>query len=503
MEAKCELGKELGKGNYATVYQSANGKSAIKAFDEYYLNMAEIDILFRLKSDYLLQGEQLFNKKACREDIQFAMQITLIKGSLIDLAIPSLRYSLRKRLCYDYALSLQALHHHGYLHLDISKGNCFFHGTKENPQGLLGDYGISAAALRSSKGELKVTTVQLRYSYNARDPLAEGKKDERLPWGRSFNYTNRSDVYALGFIFVYLMSGVDFFAHFDKRWHILVKKPGVSFDKQVRELILRLLHPDHIREHLDEILLEDAKEDDPFYDLVIKMLSLNYDDRPSIDQVLSHSFFSEFEETAVVTEYAPVSLQLPVEKGVKSGLRIGEIKDSKDLEKLARIVLETEWPPFNVELLFTTIDLFYRSQNVLPDLDPEIRRIVAFSIVVKLFYSIGDFEWVDTLPKDYSNPEDRYKKYDPPERAIIIGLDGILRTNVCKYAQSIEELQEFFHDLLEGKINYFGERPELSFNRIRERLSDQVQHDISYDARDAFLDILSKHGQFEKSEGEE
>lgn len=483
MSKDCRLAEELGSGNYGTVFQSEDGKSAIKAFfssgyDEI-ISAAEIDILFRLKSPYLLRGERLFDKGACGKDAFFAVQMMLANGDLLQILGSSPNYSLRKRLCHDYALSLQALHSRDYLHLDVQAKNCFFVGSLDNPRGILGDYGGAFAVQRSSKGELVLRTVQTRFIPSYRDPLIEGKreKEKKSP---VFTYTDRSDLFALAILFVKVITGKDFLLGFEKKYgyKLIVKSKDGGYewtsDEQVyRSAFMKILKPEDISDNISTII-GSSEEKDKLTDLLSKMMSLTLSDRPSINQVLSHPYFSDFKGAAVVEEI-PKQVPLYVPYYLQS--------ERSGLHTLIHDFSELSWPDFSMESLMTAVDIYYRSYLILPDLDAMIRVTNAYNISLKLFYARGDLPYSD-LGKEI---------YQVSERALIIGLGGVLRDSVYRYAQSVEELLEFLRRLSTGDIRYLKDDLPAKITEIRRLLSgkpDFVQREPTVNAQKDLVLLL-------------
>lgn len=467
MSRHCRLERELGSGRYGIVFQTEDKKSAIKAFisDKYneVISPAEIDILFRLRSPYLLQGEALFNKGVCRRDVLFAIQMNLADGDLQQMSKLPLDYTLRKRLCYDYALSLQVLHHHNYLHLDINANNCFFMGPIDNPRGLLGDYGAASAVQRSSKEELTFRTVQTRFIPSYRDPLIEGKKEkEKKTW--VFTYTDRSDLFALAVTFIKIITGKDFVREFEERYdyEVVVKSKDGGYewesDEQVyRDAFLKILQPKYINDNISSIIGRSADENkDKLTNLLSKMMSLTFSDRPSIDQVLSHPYFSDFKEVVTVEE---IPMQTP------EYIPYYLLSESDGLHRLLHDFSELTWPDLNMELLMTAVDIFYRSYLILPELDVMIRVTNAYNISLKLFYTRGDIPYSD-LGKEV---------YQVSERELIIGFRGVLRASVYRYAQSAEELLEFLWRLFTGHIRYLRDDLPAKIIEIRRFLSDKLK----------------------------
>lgn len=482
MSKGCHLAEKLGAGGYGTVFQSEDKKSAVKVFfsakyDEI-ISPAEIDILFRLKSPHLLRGEALFDKGACGKDIFFAIQMNLADGTLRQAIEPSLSYSLRKRLCHDYALALQVLHHHDYLHLDINTNNCFFTGSLDKPRGILGDYGAASAVQQTSKGELALRTVQPKFIPIYRDPLIEGVREKKK---LVFTYTDRSDLFALAILFVKIITGKDFLLGFEEKYgyELIVESEGGGYewtsDGQVyRDAFLKVLQPEEIDDNISTIV---GSLDKQLVNLLSKMMSLTLSDRLSIDQVLSHPYFSEFKEVAVVEEipkqvprYAPYYLQ----------------SERPGLYELIYDFSELVWPVFNMEMLMVAVDIYYRSYLILPELNVTIRVTNAYNISLKLFYARGDLPYSD-LGKEM---------YQVSERALIIGLGGVLRSSVYRHAQSVEELLEFLRRLSTGDIRYLRDDLPAKIVEIRHLLSDRPKRDPTVNVQKELVLLLEGKLQY-------
>lgn len=129
------LVSELGSGTYGCVYhirEDSGQDYALKVFKRknggIYYSLVEIDVLFRLKSPYLLSGLELITKK--QNFKVFGDDLTAVKLELMtgNLSLGFTENVLEKSLkaLKDVISGLEALYRGGYYHLDIKPSNILF-----------------------------------------------------------------------------------------------------------------------------------------------------------------------------------------------------------------------------------------------------------------------------------------------------------------------------------------------------------------------------------------
>ena len=176
---------ELGKGSWGTVYKTEDQK-AVKIFKDshIFISTSEIDILFRLKSPYLLKGLEIAS---------FGKELGIVM-ELGQKTLRELKKSLSTEELVDISYQLTAgtlyLHSQGYYHLDLNTSNCLCLPRTEKPnyQVKIIDFGLSGATSNNSNYISKSQRVTVT---------------ERPP--ECFHntvYSDKVDVWSLGMVFI-------------------------------------------------------------------------------------------------------------------------------------------------------------------------------------------------------------------------------------------------------------------------------------------------------------
>ena len=137
----CSPGSRIGSGSYSNVYHVKDSVVVTKVYviptaetPTEITSTSEIDILFRLRSPYLIEGKGIIPKGECKDFTGPGVQMDYSTGSGSTLS-RGVSYDLLKRVLLHYAMGLRCLHRSNYLHLDIARNNCLWRGTRDAPIG--------------------------------------------------------------------------------------------------------------------------------------------------------------------------------------------------------------------------------------------------------------------------------------------------------------------------------------------------------------------------------
>lgn len=145
--------KDIGSGTYGTVsiVEKQNERYALKVFNRdcggIYHSLKEIDVLFRLRSERLIKGEQILSKGRYAEifdDNLTGCVQQLFDGDLYhDFSdIPGNKYKIGIQILFEIAEGLEHLYRGGYYHLDVKPDNVLFSKVRNSVKFVLADYGM-------------------------------------------------------------------------------------------------------------------------------------------------------------------------------------------------------------------------------------------------------------------------------------------------------------------------------------------------------------------------
>ena len=180
--------KVLGKGKFGRVIEMKDKKGekiAFKIVKPGNLRFAEIDILTRIKSPYLVRSiEPIVRKYKGEEGI--VMEIK--ENNLEDPSLKTLPPGQKKRVIMSLLYGTKCMHASGFLHLDIKPKNCLYDSNNGIYTGYLSDFGFSSRVENTYSGITKKSiTGTLKYF-----PY------EFLEKKSNYNYTDKNDVWSLG-----------------------------------------------------------------------------------------------------------------------------------------------------------------------------------------------------------------------------------------------------------------------------------------------------------------
>ena len=209
-----EIKERIGKGGYGAVYlvQKENQQYALKKITDLNKNEIEnyqklLDVLIKLKSEYVIKYYESFVEKDClyiimeyggNTDLKKYIEERFKKNNLIDEKII---INIIKQIC----LGLKEIHKNKLIHRDLTPENIFM---DKNNKIKIGDFGVS-----------KITTTLQNYAMSL-----VGKYQYFAPEMDDGNkYNNKIDIYALGCIIYELLT-------LKKYYNIKNKKEAIKID---------------------------------------------------------------------------------------------------------------------------------------------------------------------------------------------------------------------------------------------------------------------------------
>lgn len=360
-------GRKLGEGSYGDVFKF--GSNAIKIFKKSpgcpdVENTAEIDILFRLHSKYLLHGVKVHP----RNDVcQFSVEMELMTGN-----IWSVRNLLSpdqvKSILLDYAYGVKSLHDNRYLHLDIGLSNATYVFENNTYTGKIIDFGLAVAC--GSDLTIHSRTTRITAAYRPRSNL-EGSKI----------YSGQSDIWSLGLMFIELMTGREAIAYAKP----VYTNKKIDFDQTtLREIKRFYSNPSKV-----------SFPDSQFTDLIRKML---FGPRATIDMVVQHPFFKSqprIYETIVRQPLTRIKVKFTH-------------RHSREIIETIKMCL-TDLGECTIELLFVALDVYMRTGG-------RYSGVNCVILAFRLFYPLEDLPDYDPLVWE-TDLEDQ----------MLLDLEGILR----------------------------------------------------------------------------
>lgn len=260
--------KKLSVAGNNPVYlvKDTNGEEyALKMVNPRSISFGEIDILFRVSSDYIIKGIDL---EASGKNL----------GIVQDLAQGNMRfkyhqpeYTMLKKYMLMLVLGLDCLHSKGFLHLDIKPENCLY----SDNNAYLADFGNVVRTINVEDG---IKTVINKFTKPYAPPEFLGLKDSDV---KVYNQT--ADVWSLGQCFLY------FFGFRSKErlslkalikfWKNFYKTGRSGVQARVKEIIDRSGYT------------LDAFEKFSLIRLISNMIDIDPDERPSVSEILKHGYF--------------------------------------------------------------------------------------------------------------------------------------------------------------------------------------------------------------------
>lgn len=455
--------RNIGTGTYGLVtevYDPVSKKSyALKELlNQPYgiLNLTEIDILFRIRSPYILRSFKFFNTGECgspqkvinkwvnkfhpvgeeyKEIGTYSYIFSLYDGDLakyflnVDVTNRQ-KYTNFKKAFFQVALGLRCLHDNGFLHLDIKPENILYKQERDFHV-VLSDNGLSE--LLTDTIENGLYTNQEKITMNYRAP------SDHLPRGSSvhYHYTNKSDIWSLGMTFLTLVRG---------NYHPIYDR--VMDVGQFQYLTNLNLADEKINPQMERFLRQrdlPANEKNQLIDLFVSMLRLNPTDRYDIHQVIEHKYFNDIRQEV---------LRTTGEECRCSGIT-PFLSDTVEPNKIASgieviMVMTLGNKNLNIAIYFLAIDIFMRCMPACGGNinEKEIQKfaITSFGMALKYY-------------TNFNNPvlesERNQKMILELEGKIIKLFGGIINRNgPYFYASSLDELKAFHREIIDDKSKF-------------------------------------------------
>ena len=327
------MSSKIGSGSYSNVYLK-DGFAIKKLIKDKYtdiVSVAELEILTRLKSKFVINSESIYLED---ENICFKMPYASM-GTILNLK--NLDLMDKKKIMKQLSLGLKAMHDNCYLHLDITASNCLVFDTGFGFNVKLSDFSLSVKTSKTESGVfIPIFTATEKVTCTHR-PFDNHN---------SYIWTDKTDIWSLGIVFFEIMSETGFNymipdneCHFDNgviNWNktvypFLLKNFGVGNSKL----------NNFIKLHTSRFLTEEIEEI-KFLNLLHSMLNQIPQLRYSINEVLEE--FSQVNERDVVEFNNSILTPFEVNES--------HVRDINEIMKICRIYFKN----CHCKLMFMAID---------------------------------------------------------------------------------------------------------------------------------------------------
>lgn len=341
-----------GAGGEATVYiVEKDGKKALKVLKtiEYHLrgleNLMEIDIMCRLRHPNLMAAEALVEGKECNGVSLLLPYAPRTLADVINDVSPPLQDLLA--MLHQVICATQFLLQNRIINADIKPANV---AILEDGTAKMFDFGRCIRFDGNS-----VDSKYLQGTWNYQPP--------ELLQGTKFTYNEKTVVWQLGMNILLVLGGT---------YAIGTTK------NEILEYINEWFQPESQRKHTLKTFLKDDIKDETLLNTLVDLLSHMLDpditQRYLVDDVLKDPIFANFkcEEGKIVTVPSPSSLDCHYS--------IGRVLDAFRTINFSQLVTS--------EVLFTAIDLVYRTIDLVKDASREdilAHNLTCFYIAYKLY----------------------------------------------------------------------------------------------------------------------
>lgn len=315
-ERKCGtsiLGKKLGSGASGEVYAVKNTSEdeeevvikvlitekggKMTTFD----SLIELDVLFRVKSPSLVGGKRIYEPRDCKGLTAPAIEMESLHNFRDLLYSKILSPKIKISFLYRMAMGVKCMHDNKILHLDLKPANMLYAGSLDSPFVKVADYGLSYQVDNINFGfytnKLIGTKAYMtpemhnvaRTSSNEHEWLRNSPGYKKIKDKLKFNYTNKTDVWALGITAIYILqvgpnSDPD------------VSKWGKLHYNQAADKIIHTFTGDRREAYIDSVvkpLKLTSALSILIKDLLMGMLDANPVKRMDINAVVNHTLFTE------------------------------------------------------------------------------------------------------------------------------------------------------------------------------------------------------------------
>ena len=457
MNCPYKITKSIAEGGYGEVFLvKKNGKSyAYKTFLEnkstkksFIFNPLEIDIIFRLKSPNLIQGEYISLPGECSSRIGFMTRF--IKGDLSNI-IRYFNFEKRRKIMFDLVKAVKCLHSNNTLHLDIKLDNVKYDG--ENA--ILIDYGMcSYIPYNVSYG---IETPQPRFTLDYTSPQGIADKHDL------YFYNDKSDIWALGITFMEIIADgyLDFIPSniYNLYDYYEEKKDIESFFKEYRKFLFNEMNISNIDKFMDKNVFKYCSvkipEKNTLIDLLKNMLNINDKKRFNIDDILKHPFFDKEDKENICQFLKPINYEIK---------NIEYLDGVSKIDLLCKSILGDE----NCYILFMAIDIYLRYITRMDDYIDFGSKSISKNKLIRLcvLISYKYFRWDEYSYDDLIRELDNI--YSSEENIIYKVLDGRIRderyfTN-CNNISEVKFLYSHFIKINDKNINELNIHTKYNLN---------------------------------------
>jgi serine/threonine protein kinase len=231
--------------------------------------------------DYSEQGIKCSKKTQLNKKIVYLVMEYAEKGDLFDFVLHSNK-GFQENVYLHYFKQLidtvSVLHNDGICHLDIKLENIF---VQKDFQLKLGDFGFACKYLDDKGEKVKMKSRMGSEKYMAPEL-------HQLHGKQKFYHGDKADIFSLGIVFLALISGTLFFEKANSSDYYFR-----MFCQQPQSFLKHYLIEKNVSEEVT--------------DLIIKMLTLNFEERIGIKDILNHDVYKKCCEVEKTVEKSIIS----------------------------------------------------------------------------------------------------------------------------------------------------------------------------------------------------
>lgn len=279
---------------------TSKGKSKYRSI-KYFSSLLEIDVLFRLKTDCLTKGSNIYAIGDCSILNSVAIEMEALKDFkdfLFDNEIDPMQKIL---FMYKIATNIKCLHSRKILHLDIKPANMLYKIKNGIPLVKLADFGLSYQVddpdlgfySNNSFGSRKYKPPEslevVRLSDDKYKKISDDPAYDKFYDSLSFNYTSKFDVWSYGISCLNILeSGPDKNLMTDDwddmSYNVFCDTIANKFSPTNKQATLEnVISPLKLGDKTNRLLM----------DLLLKIFELNPEKRIGFKEIVKHRLFSE------------------------------------------------------------------------------------------------------------------------------------------------------------------------------------------------------------------
>jgi serine/threonine protein kinase len=284
--------------NNAPKRRGSTESAELEKFSSIPLNsLIEIDILFRLNSKGLLKGKQIFLPSDCKNVNSIAIETELLESYSDLLFNIAIEPKIKILSIYTAAMGLKCLHDNQILHLDIRPDNMFYSWDGDIPITRIADFEFAEQVEDINLGfhtkeyfgaVLFKPPEILNLLRLSSDEYKDTYEDSKFrPGSITYNYTNKTDIWALGITLLYSLQST------------YKREPNIAFwnslsYNRIRNEIQKTFSTLNRKSYIQSVILPLGLAENiqiELNDLLLGMLEINPDKRFDIDMVVNHNLF--------------------------------------------------------------------------------------------------------------------------------------------------------------------------------------------------------------------